>query len=91
MIEAMAPSNDPSDRIEQLVRATPELVGELSLETALPRIAELARSLLEAKYAAVGLLNPDHRTLKSFTTAGLTDDERARIGTPPSVTVSSVW
>ena len=83
MIEAMAPSNDPSDRIEQLVRATPELVGELSLETALPRIAELARSLLEAKYAAVGLLNPDHRTLKSFTTAGLTDDERARIGTPP--------
>ncbi|MHB1327702.1 MAG: GAF domain-containing sensor histidine kinase [Gemmatimonadales bacterium] len=79
----MAPSSDRSDRIEQLVRATPELVGELSLETALPRIAELARELLQAKYAAVGLLNPDHRTLKSFTTAGMTDEQRARIGALP--------
>lgn len=77
------PMASSGDRIEQLVRATPELVGELSLDTALPRIAELARDLLHAKYAAVGLLNPDHRTLKSFTTAGLSDEERTLIGNPP--------
>jgi signal transduction histidine kinase len=59
-------------------------VGELNLGRVLERVAELARELLEARYAAIGLLAPDHQTLASFTTAGLTDEPRERIGPLPT-------
>lgn len=72
-----------SDRIERLVRATPELVGELRLDRVLQRVADLARELLDSRYAAIGLLNSDNETLLSFTTSGLTEEERHRIGRPP--------
>lgn len=72
------------DRIERLVRATPELVGELNLDRVLQRVADLARELLEAKYAAVGLLGADGRTLESFTTSGLSEDVRHQIGKLPT-------
>jgi signal transduction histidine kinase len=75
-------SIDP--RIEWLVRATPDLVSEVALERVLERVAELARALLEARYAAVGLLNPDKRTLMKFVTSGLSEEERARIGNLPT-------
>lgn len=71
------------NRVERLVRATPELVGELNLDKVLRRVADLARDLLEARYSAVGLLNPDNRTLMSFTTSGLSPEEHTRIGPPP--------
>ncbi len=70
-------------RLERLIRATPELIGEHQIDPVLNRVADLARTTLEAKYAAVGLLNPDNRTFLSFTTSGLSDEERARIGTAP--------
>ena len=59
-------------------------MGELNLDRVLQRVADLTRELLGAKYAAVGLLNADNRTLKSFTTSGLTADEHQRIGSLPS-------
>jgi signal transduction histidine kinase len=71
------------ERIERLVRITPELVGELRLDRVLQRVADLARDLLEARYSAIGLLNPDNETLASFTTSGLSDAGRSRIGTLP--------
>ncbi len=73
-----------SDRIEQLVRATPELIGELNLDRVLQRVAELTRELLQAEYSAVGLLGPDSRTLKSFTTAGMPEEVYRRIGAHPT-------
>lgn len=71
------------DRIERLVRATPDLVGELRLDRVLQRVADLARELLDSKYSAIGLLDSDNHTLLSFTTSGLTEEERRRIGRPP--------
>ncbi len=71
------------ERIERLVRITPELVGELRLDRVLQRVADLGREVLSARYSAIGLLNPDNETLASFTTSGLGDAERARIGTLP--------
>lgn len=73
--------SDP--RIERLVRATPSLVAEPSLERVLQRVADFSRGLLEARYAAVGLLDVDKRTLASFTTSGLSEEQRRRIGAPP--------
>lgn len=75
---------DSNDRVERLVRAAPELVGELNLDRALQRVADLTRELLGARYAAVGLLGPDNQTLQSFTTSGMSEDVRARIGSLPT-------
>src|SRR5690348_17208312 len=80
----MSQSFTADPRIEWLVRATPTLVSELTLDRVLQRVADLSRGLLEARYAAVGLLNPDKRTLMSFVTSGLADDDRRRIGAPPT-------
>ena len=79
----MDPPLPPDPRIERLVRATPQLVSELVLDRVLQRVADLARELLSARYAAVGLLNPDKRTLQTFVTSGISESDRARIGTPP--------
>lgn len=70
-------------RLERLVAAVPGLITELSLEGVLQRVADLAAELLEARYAAVGMLSPDGRTLASFTTSGMTAEERDRIGPHP--------
>jgi signal transduction histidine kinase len=72
-----------SDRLERLVRATPLLVAEHNHERVLEQVAELARDLLDARYAAVGLLGPDNVTLMSFTTAGMTAEQRERVGALP--------
>ena len=79
------PLSTPDDggALERLVRATPTLVAERDLQKLLQRIADLCRELLSAKYAAVGLLNPDHRTLESFTTSGIDEGRRHQIGTLP--------
>ncbi|MFN0181789.1 MAG: ATP-binding protein [Gemmatimonadales bacterium] len=70
--------------LERLIRATPELVGELDVGRLLQRVADLARELLDARYAAIGLLSADRRSLASFVTSGLAEDERARIGALPT-------
>ncbi len=71
------------EALERLIRATPPLVAERDLPTLLHQVAELCRELLGAQYAAVGLLNPDHRTLESFTTSGIEEARRIQIGKLP--------
>ncbi len=74
----------PQRRLEQLVTAGTLLASELSLDGVLQHVVEIAVELVGAKYAAIGVLGPDGRTLESFTTMGITDEERAAIGPPPS-------
>lgn len=70
--------------LERLIRATPGLVGERELPLLLQQVADLSRELLDARFAAVGLLNPDRRTLESFITSGIAEADRARIGKLPT-------
>jgi GAF domain-containing protein len=70
-------------RLEQLVAAGTLLTSELSLEGVLERTVHIAARVIEARYAAIGVLGPDGRVLESFTTYGITPEERARIGDPP--------
>ncbi len=79
------PSSPPGtgSRIERLVREFPALVAELRHDAVLQQVADLAADVLGAKYAAVGLLNPDRRSLESFTVSGLTREQREQIGAPP--------
>jgi signal transduction histidine kinase len=72
-----------SARLERLVEASSSLIAELHLEGVLQRVADVAAEVIGARYAAVGMLAPDGRTLETFTTSGLTQEQRARIGTPP--------
>jgi signal transduction histidine kinase len=70
-------------RLEQLIIATSSLIAELSLDGVLQRVVQIAAEVIGSHYAAVGVLAPDGRILESFTTYGLSDEQRERIGPPP--------
>lgn len=71
-------------RLERLITATNELGSDRPLSDVLQWTADLAADLLGARYAAIGMLGPDNRTLESFTTSGLGNEERARIDALPT-------
>ena len=56
--------------------------SELNLDAALRRIVELARELVGARYAALGIVGTDGY-LSDFITTGISDAERAAIGPLP--------
>jgi signal transduction histidine kinase len=80
MPEAIAKRD--SDR--RLIEAGVILASELSLETVLRRIVELAVDLTQARYGALGVLTPDGRRIDEFITVGITEQERAVLGDPPT-------
>ena len=59
------------------------LAAELDLDAVLQRIIELAVELTGATYGALGVLDPDD-TIREFITTGVTADQRAAIGHPPT-------
>ncbi len=68
---------------QALVEAGMVLAKELSLESVLQKIAEVACKVLEAKYAAVGVLNEDGEGLSQFITVGIDEATKAKIGPLP--------
>jgi len=70
-------------RVERLVREFPALVAELRHDAVLQQVADLAADLIGARFAAVGLLAPDRRSLESFTVSGVTPEQHAAIGQLP--------
>jgi signal transduction histidine kinase len=73
----------PAERLERLVSAGLLLTSEPSLEGVLQQTANVAAAVIGARYAAIGVLAPDGRYLESFTTYGISPEERAAIGPPP--------
>lgn len=72
-----------TDRLEHLVTSGSALATATHLQTVLDQVASLGTELLAARYAAVGLLADDQQSLDSFTTVGITAEERARMGPLP--------
>jgi two-component system sensor histidine kinase DevS len=70
------------DRLIALQRASLELVRDLSLETVLERIANLAREQANAKYAALGVVD-EQGNLIEFIPVGMTEEEIRNTGSPP--------
>ncbi len=70
------------DRLAALHRASLELVRNLSLETVLERIAELARDQANARYAALGVMDGEG-DLTQFIPIGMTKEEIALMPHPP--------
>ena len=73
-----------AERLERLVTAGRDLTTAANLEELLQQIADLARNVVPARFAAIGLLAPDFRSLEFFVTSGLGPETVARIGAPPS-------
>lgn len=70
-------------RFERLLSAGLRISSEHDLGTVLRQVVERGREIIEARYAALGVLTPDGSELSEFLTAGLTEEERARIGAHP--------
>jgi signal transduction histidine kinase len=67
-----------------LIEAGMILASELSLDAVLLRIVELAVDLTGARYGALGVLTPEGRSIEEFITVGITPEERAALGDPPT-------
>ncbi|MEX0984158.1 MAG: GAF domain-containing sensor histidine kinase [Actinomycetota bacterium] len=77
----------PAARDRMLIEAGLALSSELDLEAVLQRIVELSVQITGARYGALGVLGgdaADERRIVRFITTGLTDEERAEIGDPPT-------
>ncbi|GGR96398.1 histidine kinase [Streptomyces humidus] len=71
------------DRVHSLLEAVLSVGRELDLEQALHSIVEAAAALVDAEYAALGVIGPDGRRLSAFHTVGVSDEQIARIGPYP--------
>ncbi len=72
-----------SAQLEALFEATMTITAELALDRVLQRIVDLARSLVSARYAALGVPNASGSGLEQFTTSGMTAEGIRRIGHLP--------
>ena len=69
-------------RLLALHRASLELVREISADTLLERIVDIAREQAGAQYAALGVIGPGGE-LERFITRGMPPEELARMQHPP--------
>jgi signal transduction histidine kinase len=77
-------SATPSEpRLRALVEAGMALASELSLESLLQRLTELAAELTGARYAALGVIDATGSGLERFITHGIDEACRAAIGDEP--------
>ncbi|MFF4223468.1 GAF domain-containing protein [Streptomyces abikoensis] len=72
------------DRVHSLLEAVLSVGRELDLTHVLNSIVEAAAVLVDAQYAALGVIGPDGRTLSQFLTVGLSQEEIDAIGPFPS-------
>lgn len=72
------------DRVHSLLEAVLSVGRELDLEQVLRSIVEAAATLVEAQYAALGVIGPDGKRLSEFLTVGVTEEQIAEIGPFPS-------
>jgi len=80
-----SPTTQPAfqDRLERLLQVSVGLATEVSLDRVLQQVTDTALDLIGARYAAIGVVAPDGRTLESFVTSGIAEAERAMIGALP--------
>ena len=71
------------EQLQALVEGGMVLAKELSLESVLQKIAEVACKVLGAKYGAVGVLDEDGGSLSQFVTVGVDQETKTRIGPLP--------
>jgi GAF domain-containing protein len=71
-------------QLQALAQASLALTTELSLAHVLQKIADVARDVLGARYAALGVINESGTGLSQFLTAGIDDATKRVIGPLPT-------
>jgi len=64
--------------------ATRAIAGELDLDRVLQLIVDSVRDLIGSRYAALGIIDESGSRIERFITSGITAEQRALIGPPPS-------
>jgi signal transduction histidine kinase len=72
-----------ADRLQSLLQAVVAIGSQLELDEVLDRIVRTAAELVDAEYAALGVLDPTEHRLSRFITIGIDDDGVKRIGDLP--------
>ncbi|HEX9597211.1 MAG TPA: GAF domain-containing protein, partial [Anaerolineales bacterium] len=75
---------ESNSHLEALHQAALTLTNELDLQVVLQKVVNLSRELLNAKYGALGVADLETNRIKQFITTGISDEDRARIGPPPT-------
>jgi signal transduction histidine kinase len=75
--------NDP-DKLRRLMGAVLMITADVELTDLLRHLVEEARTLVGARYAALGVLNATRTSLEQFVTVGLSTDEESQIGARPT-------
>lgn len=76
-------ASSTDQRLELLLEASVQLAGEHTLDRVLQLVADSARAVIGARYAALGVLAADGRTLDRFVVSGITPAETAKLGALP--------
>jgi signal transduction histidine kinase len=72
------------DRVHSLLEAVLAIGGDLDLQAVLRRIAEVAATLVDSEYAALGVISEDGRGLAQFLVVGVDSDLIGSIGSLPA-------
>jgi signal transduction histidine kinase len=75
--------NDP-EKLRRLMGAVLMITADVELADLLSHLVEEAKSLVGARYAALGVLNETRTGLEQFITVGLSDAEETEIGNRPA-------
>ena len=76
---------DEQERLRLLLDAVVTMAADLSLDGVLERIVTVASSLVDAQYAALGVLDVGHdRRLRTFVHHGMTPEQVSEIGDLPT-------
>ncbi|MEX1071642.1 MAG: GAF domain-containing sensor histidine kinase [Anaerolineales bacterium] len=70
-------------QLEALHEAALTLTTELDLQTVLQKVVDISRTLLHAKYGALGIHDTNTGSILQFITTGISPEERTQIGAPP--------
>ena len=71
------------EEMRRLLDAVVDVGAGLDLPSILSRVVEAATELAQARYGALGVLDPTGTQLEDFITVGIDDERRARIGPLP--------
>lgn len=71
------------ERLLGLCHAVVTLSSELSLDSVLQKFVDTARELTDARYGALGVIDPSGRELERFIVSGVDEETIATIGEPP--------
>lgn len=72
-----------SEQLAALHKASLTLTQEIELATVLQNVVDEARTLANAQYGALGVLNEDGKYIDQFIVSGITPQQRALMGPPP--------